>query len=689
MNIKASPFKIEQLYKNHLSKINNIDFTPRQIDVLSCLIHKRNYGRIAEILQINSTRTVHTHIRGKLQNISVEDVIDFIDSSGVRKQLAECYFHILAAHYFSKKLKAIKLLNRSKINISFTQELVSSIDSALLAKLTRDMEEVNIIHSADNIDYIIGLQGDKEADFTFKINSNAPPKTHDDFTNGYYEPLLKALHKIINKDEVLDISKNFAEEIESLEKSWQGVATKSPTNTIIDPFANKKKVTRFKISIFCILMVITLITASYFMVREYTRPDTEKIKEQLAQYVTKISANNVIKVQKNINYDCFKKVQSLADKFDDYRLREYYTGPEVTSEQLMDCLYVLHAISCYYQYNHDGVAARRVLGNVKEIVEKYIILRTSGNIDFKDLSYDEIYAELSVVKGLAELYTRVIYAYGRTYVYQGNVEDGRECFRLAEYLGKKMVLYEGYAGDFNGTRVINKKLISDYLDSKNYDILKEFLKKEIEKTNAVFNDNTQYLLDYSHKKSRAEHNVMIPASNDQNLGSANLRLITYYFVLLKIEHNRPRMLKYAGNIERVITKPDGLYAFLNNGEMSDRMKSKIINSICDVMILLHKRKINNPSIVNVMSRITGRAYDDNLDLVINLLSISKSRSKYNDFTKADAYDCLAAVYKLKVKEQDVSKEDMIRYKNNITRYLKNRDTINKELHRVGWRLKRI
>ena len=66
---------------NNLLKINNIEFTQREIDVITCIMHNRGEKKIAEILGI-SAKTVSTHIHNimrKIQCGSREYIIDFIE----------------------------------------------------------------------------------------------------------------------------------------------------------------------------------------------------------------------------------------------------------------------------------------------------------------------------------------------------------------------------------------------------------------------------------------------------------------------------------------------------------------------------------------------------------------------------------------------------------------------------------
>lgn len=64
-------------------QINDVIFTPREIDIISCITNVRGVKKIANILGI-SPRTVEGHIRNiltKTSSNSQEDIKDFVERS--------------------------------------------------------------------------------------------------------------------------------------------------------------------------------------------------------------------------------------------------------------------------------------------------------------------------------------------------------------------------------------------------------------------------------------------------------------------------------------------------------------------------------------------------------------------------------------------------------------------------------
>src|SRR5262245_53067021 len=97
----------EEIYGKHLTNINDVKFTRRAIDVLSCLLNARRTSKIASLLSI-ALRTVVTHIRNimlKLECNSRESIIDFIERSQKLPFLREYYSSLITEIAFKKSLK--------------------------------------------------------------------------------------------------------------------------------------------------------------------------------------------------------------------------------------------------------------------------------------------------------------------------------------------------------------------------------------------------------------------------------------------------------------------------------------------------------------------------------------------------------------------------------------------------------
>jgi DNA-binding CsgD family transcriptional regulator len=99
-----------------IQSINAIRFTPKEIDVIACIINLRSDKKIANILSI-APSTVATHIQNIFSKISCnskEHVQDFVEKSDKLHQINKHYFELLAKNYFRNHLiKEISKLTSS------------------------------------------------------------------------------------------------------------------------------------------------------------------------------------------------------------------------------------------------------------------------------------------------------------------------------------------------------------------------------------------------------------------------------------------------------------------------------------------------------------------------------------------------------------------------------------------------
>ncbi len=101
-------FLPHSIYLNRLTLIDGISFTPREIDVIACLLHVRGTSKIASLLNISPT-TVVTHVQNIMEKIkcnSRENVIDFVERSHSLALLKKYYAHLMVYLAFEKALKS-------------------------------------------------------------------------------------------------------------------------------------------------------------------------------------------------------------------------------------------------------------------------------------------------------------------------------------------------------------------------------------------------------------------------------------------------------------------------------------------------------------------------------------------------------------------------------------------------------
>ncbi len=103
---------LPRIYSKESTRINNINFTPREMDVMACLLNARGTSKTSYFLDI-SPKTVRRNIenlRLKLGCNSREGIIDFIERSNKKSLLSAHYSSLLSDKEFKKSLKKISKL---------------------------------------------------------------------------------------------------------------------------------------------------------------------------------------------------------------------------------------------------------------------------------------------------------------------------------------------------------------------------------------------------------------------------------------------------------------------------------------------------------------------------------------------------------------------------------------------------
>jgi tetratricopeptide (TPR) repeat protein/DNA-binding CsgD family transcriptional regulator len=138
-----------EIYTNYLKKINNISFSPREIDVMACLFKGRTTKKIANILSI-SPKTVSTHLRNimlRLETNSREGIIDCIEKDNKSATFQEYYENLLLSINFEQILKQISSLINFEMpacSIVFWKEQTESKNFANLLKRHLNIIGINV-----------------------------------------------------------------------------------------------------------------------------------------------------------------------------------------------------------------------------------------------------------------------------------------------------------------------------------------------------------------------------------------------------------------------------------------------------------------------------------------------------------------------------------------------------------------
>ena len=182
----------EQLYKKYLTTIKGVQFTFREIDIIACILNNRGEKKIALICGISPT-TVSTHARNimtKLGCNSKDQIIDFIEQSGLLKIFKEYYLHLLIKSYFEAALtKVASLINKEPMHCYYLRD--KAIKSpALYTTITNHLKLANI-KLLDNKDLAPQID-------LLSIRQES-----------YYQDFFQILLKLITNDKMKAIYSNF------------------------------------------------------------------------------------------------------------------------------------------------------------------------------------------------------------------------------------------------------------------------------------------------------------------------------------------------------------------------------------------------------------------------------------------------------------------------------------------------
>lgn len=137
----------QDIYFQDLKTIQDIPLTPREIDIIACLLHVRGTSKIASLLSL-SPNTVLVHTRNlmvKLGYNSRDNIIDFIESSPKLPVLREYYISLKIEAAFTKTLKAIsKLKIKENLAGAYIYWQDRSVKDALMDHLIRHLKHAGI-----------------------------------------------------------------------------------------------------------------------------------------------------------------------------------------------------------------------------------------------------------------------------------------------------------------------------------------------------------------------------------------------------------------------------------------------------------------------------------------------------------------------------------------------------------------
>lgn len=668
---------IKDLYNNHLKEICGFQFTLREIDVIACILHNRGEKKIATMLGI-SPSTVNTHIynvMSKLGYHSRESIIDFIEGSKKIAYVKKYYFYVLANGLFRKYLQKINALNPQKyVCIIYTGEETAR-HKQILSSLTECLKLANIkvinsdgnLHQACCSIYVINSKVNitKNNSDLNKINvllDNVDISGDKDFqyidfrnTEDFHNSVFILIKQILGTKNISSIFENFKNEYQSFQDSWGELGVIK--QNIYKPDNHKKftKLLLWKIIIIMIILALFIIGVKSFLqnnpfVKNSCSSNNGHIKlyDKLNEMFSiidkyKLSADNLTSENLHKNYSIIKRFEEVDKNYTEQELQNYFLEPE-HNQKLVKYLYIMHAAATYYNYHeYDHDKALTALSKAVNITQIYINNMNKTEVNFDSLPIEELLHELDVIKELPEIYARILYTLGRSYMLQNNFQKAIYYFTKAEYLGNELQLFEGYLSKYKGLMEIELATAKNDIQNKDYQTAKIKLLQLAKLYEDYKTYQRKYKINYEPYK---EPKVVALQDTIRHMVECGAKLIQVYSMLLTITDSEQQKSLYAELVFKQFSATDsyaGILSYLD--KVNNRKKADIFNIIGNSLLLLYDNLINLEPIKNIVSKYCQFTKSDDLSFIKQLFELAKVNSRTYDCTRFESLNGLMKINK--------------------------------------------
>lgn len=655
---------------------------------MSCMIHNRKQQKIASLLSI-APKTVNTHlynIVNKLGHNSVSIIIDFIERSGKLKYFREYYYHLMMQNLFDQYLKKIAILTKHKRiacnmltqNAEAGQRALSDLSHSL--KLTNiqlftkpNDSSTELIHDKYSKVFNIHILTEKVSvippaeegieDIVLLFNNADLPGLANykyvDFRKGddFYHSTFKFLDILIDTKEASTLSKEYNKEFSLMEKSWHEML-QLPSGEIKPQLVPRNKKTLYML-LFLVLVAFGVIT--YFTLsKRYAIQKVSLINQQCSEFIEKYSFENIgvtEGLKKNLNL--LNSIDQNLSKIDHKDIQYYLVNYDSSSDELLNYLYSIQALSMHLLYNnYDAQRARHLLLNAKNTIESYINNRSNVKIDFNRCSPEEIYTEISVVDELPQIYSKILYLLGRTYTYfeeirigntqedEMNYEDYEKYYAVAAHIGTKARIFEGYLSMRNLAEMVNLFKINrkiKNIKNHNLETIIADIYDVIKTLDQLKADDDEYFLNY--RANLVKHEFIVPSKDNYNKSYLTERILQHYSRLLKITDNNDQKLRYVDEIARYFTGDEKILSVFDEIEgVPSKKIACLYNSIGFLLLQFIENNIESTKLHNVLKEKLSLSGEDKLNHVLQIFEIAKTKSRNSHYPKLHSYKGLVKTY---------------------------------------------
>lgn len=689
MTFTSSHNRVETLYETYMTEIKGTKFTPREADILACVLHNRGEKKIAAILSV-SPRTVGAHVYNIMNKLGVnskDQIIDFIEKSGKLPVFREYYLHLsLKANFGLILAKIAGRVNKTPLIFYCQRAEALSINEAFFQSIKKHLQLANISLQELDANKIENLP----------LFDLARIKEED-----YYHTMLEQLGELINSPLLTSLTVEFYDAYDKIKEVFQG--KRDISGDVGSPISPAVLFPKHRNKILALTAIILILIPLFFYITNlpsFNKENTDGLKmpqvvKDLEELIValqneKFSADNVTPEQAKHNHNLIKKVEKILEFQNTNEVQKYFANTAMSSDFLVNYLYNIQSLSTYYLYNkYNASEARKILLHGKALVENYVNSRSIVKSDFSQLSNAEIYSELQIANDLPQLYTRILYSLGRTYIYEGsNLMEGKKYLEQVKYLGRKLQLFEGYLSESCGTLIINKELAEIDIQRGNIPLAKNSLEEVIKTYTLLRADSNSYINNY--KPAETKQQRVVPKDHTYTFFDCGTRIIASYAMLLSISKDSKEIEGYIVNLERQLQGNDntpGVLGLIN--KISPKKVADLYNVLGSMILKFytlknqHNLKVEDENLRAYIAKAIGIKSTLHLELAEALFEAAKNISRNSDFTKADSWQGLSRVYQLKLKHDGHSymEPEKIELQNNLKFASSKAEMINKSLNR--------
>lgn len=503
-------FLAEDIYKKYLVVINNIKFTPREIDIIACIFHGKSAKGITKFLSTEgkmlSARAVDTHIlniRRKIGGNSREAIIDFIESSDKYQAIQSYYTNKFIEKEFTKSLREIFSITSAKdssfLIISWEENpLIDKLCSLLkyagakvVVENRNDFTQYNFILNLDQakhkIIYIFPVEcKDYKEQFTTKTGLDSVYLINKELQSSNinyinitdlfppYFLLFEILKKIFSDLlPVKDIIISFITKYENIEKYPNSIPPEylGDQEENVIKYNSQTKIHKLLFSAYYIiagLLIVSItvgfVASRYFFQEDYYTQNTfEQVNDQINEFANKLNVDQILEQNNNI----LLLQQTIDDLYNKYP--EGLNNREIESK--------FNYLSCLLAYYY------RNSSKSDEALDNYLKIHYPYFKWFKNFNLKEFYGYVA---------TKIL---SRTLLYYNNkhgindddsIEDiktklGSDVYALEDYILLNHHIYHNHAifimKDWN--KDYRFKMVEKYLSiaalGKKYNMVEGYL----------------------------------------------------------------------------------------------------------------------------------------------------------------------------------------------------------------------